>query len=143
MVQSRREGISSAAKIREGNKYLAIESCLALAVAFITNAAVIGSFAAGFYSKKCDDLYDSAKENYACVPNTMNTTLSYGSCKLQSGVEGHCATIGLSEAGTILSSWLGKGAEMIWALGLLAAGQVWLIMSVVHFSFSGHCRARQ
>ncbi|GAB5356327.1 hypothetical protein AAMO2058_000281200 [Amorphochlora amoebiformis] len=48
---------------------------------------------------------------------------SYGQCLASNNAIGRCEAIGLSEAGNVLSLVLGDYARIIWAIGLLAAGQ--------------------
>ena len=45
------------------------------------------------------------------------------SCDTDSGSDGTCQKIGLSDAGSALAGALGPTASVVWALGLLASGQ--------------------
>lgn len=123
LVQTRQVNRHDGRKVREANKYFAIESTLALFVSFLINLAVLAVFAKGFFSSDCTASYETNGVNTACVPNAIVDGATYGPCQLASGGEGMCQEIGLSRAGVALSGMLGKYADTIWAIGLLAAGQ--------------------
>ncbi|CAI5746329.1 unnamed protein product [Peronospora destructor] len=123
LVQSRQVNRWDERKVREANKYFAIESCLALFVSFLINLAVLAVFAKGFFSSQCTASYDTTGVNTACVPGAIANGDTYGHCQLASGDEGMCQEIGLSQAGVALSGMLGQYADVVWAIGLLAAGQ--------------------
>lgn len=123
LVQTRQVDPGNARKVREANKYFAIESGGALFVSFLINLAVLGVFAKGFFSTDCTRSFDEHGINTACVPGGVADGDSYGTCQLSNGIAGECQGIGLSQAGVALSGMLGQYAETIWAIGLLAAGQ--------------------
>lgn len=123
LVQTRQVDPTNARKVREANKYFAIESGGALFVSFLINLAVLGVFAKGFFSTDCTRSFDEHGINTACVPGGIADGDSYGMCQLSNGVAGECQGIGLSQAGVALSGMLGQYSETIWAIGLLAAGQ--------------------
>ncbi|RLN37891.1 hypothetical protein BBJ28_00007419 [Nothophytophthora sp. Chile5] len=123
LVQTRHVNRHDGRKVREANKYFAIESGGALFVSFLINLAVLAVFAKGFFSTDCTSSYDTAGINTACVPGAIAQGETYGRCTLASGGEGMCQGIGLSQAGGALSGMLGQYADIIWAVGLLAAGQ--------------------
>lgn len=123
LVQTRQVDIRNPRKVHEANKYFAIESGGALFVSFLINLAVLGVFAKGFFSADCTSSYDQFGVNSACVPGATADGPTYGSCALASGKQGMCQGIGLSQAGQAMSEMLGGYAEIIWAIGLLAAGQ--------------------
>ncbi|KAL4117488.1 hypothetical protein PRIC2_011479 [Phytophthora ramorum] len=123
LVQTRQVNRHDGRKVREANKYFAIESGFALFVSFLINLAVLAVFAKGFFSPDCTSSYDSTGVNTACVPGAIADGETYGHCQLASGGEGMCQEIGLSQAGVALSGMLGQYADIIWAVGLLAAGQ--------------------
>lgn len=123
LVQTRQVDPTNPRKVHEANKYFAIESGGALFVSFLINLAVLGVFAKGFFSTDCTYSYEAHGLNTACVPGGVADGESYGTCQLASGVMGECQGIGLSQAGVALSGMLGEYSEMIWAVGLLAAGQ--------------------
>lgn len=123
LVQTRQVDPRNARKVREANKYFAIEAGGALFVSFLINLAVLGVFAKGFFSPDCTSSYDSFGINSACVPGGTADGPAYGACALASGKQGLCQGIGLSQAGSAMSEMLGGYAEIVWAVGLLAAGQ--------------------
>ena len=102
LVQSRAVDRSRVNKVREANFYFSIEAAVALGVSFLINLAVVSVFAKGFFKKEC------AEQGYAWVK-----------------VDGvmQCDHIGLEAAGDALRELLGKSSSIIWAIGLLAAGQ--------------------
>ncbi|CAI5739149.1 unnamed protein product [Hyaloperonospora brassicae] len=123
LVQSRQVDRHNERNVREANKYFAIEACLALMVSFLINLAVLAVFAKGFFSPDCTASFDTSGVNTACVSVAIAHDNTYGRCHLASGDEGLCQEIGLSQAGTALSGMLGQYADVVWAIGLLAAGQ--------------------
>lgn len=127
LVLSRRVDRDSPAKVREAIKYNAIESALALLVSFFINAAIVVTFAEGFFNKECSSQFDT---NYACVDSRSDipsdnylSDPSPSSCTSKFDGHGLCANIGLSSAGTALEGFLGKSAKYIWGFGVLASGQ--------------------
>lgn len=125
LVQTRRVDPRDARKVREANTYFALEAGGALFVSFLINLAVLGVFAKGFFSPDCTASYDTVGVNSACVPGSGSgaDTAVFGPCVLASGEPGQCQAIGLSQAGTAMREMLGGYAEVVWAVGLLAAGQ--------------------
>ncbi|KAF1318876.1 Metal ion transporter, partial [Globisporangium splendens] len=123
LVQTRQVDPRNSRKVHEANKYFAIESGGALFVSFLINLAVLGVFSKGFFSPDCTSSYDAFGVNSACVPGGTADGPTYGHCALASGKQGMCQGIGLSQAGQAMSEMLGGYAEVIWAIGLLAAGQ--------------------
>jgi natural resistance-associated macrophage protein len=120
LVQSRKVDRTNERAVATANKYNAIESSIALAVSFVINLAVVGVFAHAFFDKSC------AEQGLACVPlTTAGVDLdddSANACMVGAG-KGVCNAIGLSKAGDALKSSLGAGARIVWAVGVLAAGQ--------------------
>lgn len=123
LVQTRQVDHRNPRKVHEANKYFAIEAGGALFVSFLINLAVLGVFSKGFFSPDCTSSYDTFGVNTACVPGGTADGPTYGHCALSSGKEGMCQGIGLSQAGQAMSEMLGGYSEVIWAIGLLAAGQ--------------------
>jgi natural resistance-associated macrophage protein len=97
LVQSRRVDRRSKASLREANFYFSIEAAISLLISFFINLAVVAVFAKGFYGRICYDEHDPTKVI-------------------------DCA-VGLSQAGDLLGERFGKSARIVWAVGLLAAGQ--------------------
>uniref|UniRef100_A0A7S2Y3E1 Natural resistance-associated macrophage protein n=1 Tax=Fibrocapsa japonica TaxID=94617 RepID=A0A7S2Y3E1_9STRA len=111
-------------KIREANKYLSIDSGMAVFVTFLINITVIGSFAYNFYDPECAH----AEVPSACVSNTAFHNEDASAQGIQvlgvcDGGQGVCQEIGLSMAGEALRESLGGNAKTLWAIGLLASGQ--------------------
>jgi natural resistance-associated macrophage protein len=123
LVQTRYVDHTDLRKVAEANKYFSIEAGGALFVSFMINLAVLGVFAKGFFSPDCLYTFSMHGVNTACVPGGTADGARYGTCSLMNGKEGYCQAIGLSQAGVALSGMLGGYAEIIWAIGLLAAGQ--------------------
>ncbi len=150
LVLSRDVDRSNRNKIRQANKYFAIESGLALFVTLIINMAIISVFAHGFYSDTCADvssplaIRDYSTDGpisavlldppFACLPvrsdhgnnnNKHSATVSSDlTCTTASGTEtGYCGPIGLQEAASSLEMILGPSSAIVWAIGLLACGQ--------------------
>lgn len=120
LVQSRKVDHASAAHVAQANLYNAVESAAALLVSFLINAAVLCCFAKGFFAEEC------ALDGLACVPAGAELLAGDGhGARCVSGCgEGTCAPVGLSVAGAALHNLLpGSSARLVWAIGLLAAGQ--------------------
>ncbi|KAJ1673288.1 hypothetical protein EV182_005528, partial [Spiromyces aspiralis] len=99
LVQSRRipRGNESQQLIREANFYYALESAGALLISFIINASIVTVFA-----------------------NTYHYQTSIGS---MSRPEGNGSLPGLYDAAEVLLQLFGKAGPLLWALGLLSAGE--------------------
>ena len=120
-------------KIKEANFYFTVESTVALLVSFMINAAVVAVFAEGFYSDACAAISDPltlhpdnqvVQPPFACVPFDGDGGVHSGiQCVSESGIAGTCAPIGLQGAASALRSALGPSSRILWAVGLLAAGQ--------------------
>ncbi len=95
---------STPAMKREAVKYFSLDAAVALFLSFLVNAAVIASFASGFFNPTC------AKDGLAWVVDDEHP-------------EGHCGEVGLFNAGSVLQGLIGGAAEYVWAIGILAAGQ--------------------
>ncbi|KAE8984706.1 Metal transporter [Phytophthora fragariae] len=76
----------------------------------------------GFFSSDYSATFESDGLNTACVPGAGADGDAYGACHLTNG-EGMCQPIGLSQAGIALNGMRGQYSDVIWAIGLLAAGQ--------------------
>ncbi|KAG2814754.1 Metal transporter [Phytophthora cactorum] len=87
LVQTRQVNRHDGRKVREANKYFAIESGFALLVSFLINLAVLAVFAKGFFSSDCITSYDTDGVNTACVPGAIANGDTYGYCQLASGGE--------------------------------------------------------
>ncbi|KAH9255095.1 hypothetical protein BASA81_006854 [Batrachochytrium salamandrivorans] len=127
LVLSRDVDRTSPSSVKEANFYYTLESSLTLLMTFFVNAAIVSVFAHGFYSSTCAGIsttIDGMEPPFACVEagDLSLTTSQY--CALDStGRAGTCQPIGLQVAGEPLEKLLGSSARIMWAVGLLAAGQ--------------------
>lgn len=118
LVLSRKLDRARQSQITEANKCCAIDSILALFVAFVVNLCVVGCFSGNFFSSTC------STGNYACLDAHIKRTSNYtthGACSV-GGHTGICSKIGLRSAGDAMYASLGSVARYVWAIGLLAAG---------------------
>ncbi|XP_014203537.1 protein Malvolio [Copidosoma floridanum] len=111
LVKSRDIDRGKPNKIKEANRYYFIEAAIALFISFIINVFVVSVFAHGLYGKTNNDVHQ------LCVDN-----------KFQQGIdifETNNATIeaDLYKGGIYLGCQFGFAAMIIWAIGILAAGQ--------------------
>jgi len=123
LVQSRTVDRQDAVHMRQANKYNLLDSAMALFISFLINAALLASFANGFFFKDCAN---AANGPLACVPGAVCTGSDCSSCISGEGLHGFCGEIGLAEGGDSLLVLLGKNGrlgEKLFALGVLAAGQ--------------------
>ena len=104
-----------------------VDSSIALLISFLINAALVSTFATGFFSEDCAQADDGP---LACMPSTgYGDSCSGGdcsACRTKAGSAGFCGEIGLAEAGNSLRRVFGGNGEVgrtMFALGLLAAGQ--------------------
>jgi len=136
LVLSRDIDRSRPHKIDEANKYFALEAALALFVSLLINWAVVSVFAHGFYSEVCSQVTDdltlahtgeTVSPPFACVPEHKThqglDVKSSVSCVNEQGIGGTCMPIGLQGAQSALQALMGRGSTILWAIGLLAAGQ--------------------
>lgn len=139
LVMSRDIDRSRVHKIREANWYFTLEAALALFVSLLINIAIVSVFASGFYSEACESLTstlilapsgEEVRPPFACVPfyalgKGDGHLLEHTQvpCTSAGGNMGTCMPIGLQGAGYALQSLLGNKARILWAIGLLGAGQ--------------------
>lgn len=153
LVLSRRIDRTSPDQVREANRYFAIEAKGALFLTFLINSAIVSVFAQSFYSETCDarnvkslmlSTHQKASPPFACVPHDPFSNMpedlvtSHLSCNLGAAAgsavsHGTCRPIGLEDAGRPLELLLGREATILWAIGLLIAGQ----LSTVTGTFAG------
>ena len=94
-------------QVREANKYFAIDSSIALLVAFLINMAVVSVFALNFFIEACATADSS--QPLACLPASVfnGTATPSGdvvTCSLpMTGGAGVCDTIGLAQAHVALA----------------------------------------
>ena len=125
LVQSRKLDRGDDYRVFEATMYNALESAGALAVSFVINLAVVATFAGSFYSARC------APDGNACMPTSAvddddwarDPDYCTADERADAGYESVCAPIGLAQAGPALEKAFGSSGLLIWAVGLLAAGQ--------------------
>lgn len=117
--------------VKQANKYMFADSAAALVLSFLINAALLTSFANGFFTQQCAANAGSVGP-LACVPEAAGPSSSCVgpsclSCLTATGTQGFCQEIGLDGAGVALEGMFGGNggatAKYIFAFGLLAAGQ--------------------
>nr|CCA16242.1 Metal Ion (Mn2 iron) Transporter (Nramp) Family put [Albugo laibachii Nc14] len=123
LVRTRKVHHHKVQEVRMANLYFTIEAGVALFVSFLINLAVLGVFSQGFFSPDCLETYKKDRISSSCIPGRTVDGPVFRSCTLSNGISGWCQPIGLSQAGRSLKGMLGDYAEIIWAIGLLAAGQ--------------------
>lgn len=127
LVLSREVDRESVSSVKEANFYFTLESALTLLMTFFVNAAIVSVFANGFYSEECASIHtpiDGFDPPFACVQDGDLSLTTSQQCLLDSnGMPGTCQPIGLQVAGGPLENLLGSSARIMWAIGLLAAGQ--------------------
>lgn len=111
LVKSRKVDRTKKEEVREANRYVFIESAIALFVSLLINIAVTAVFAHGLYKKTNADVYQTCKNaNFSqtdAFPNNNQTV-----------------DANLYKAGVFLGCTFGIEALYIWAIGIFAAGQV-------------------
>ena len=139
LVQSRKVDRSRRGRVAEANFYFALEATVALFVSFLINLAVVACFAASFFEEKTcamhsgslvlthpDLTHETISPPFACFPlvsgGSANPTTPL-KCRSSSGNPGTCQKVGLETADVALEGLLGSHAKIVWAIGLLAAGQ--------------------
>jgi len=123
LVQSRTVDRQDEVHVRQANKYNLLDSAMALFISFLINAALLASFANGFFFEDCANAADGP---LACVPGAACTGSDCTPCISGAGLHGFCGEIGLDQGGDSLLVLLGKNGrlgEKLFALGVLAAGQ--------------------
>lgn len=108
LVKSREVDRSKKVQVSEANKYLFIESAVALFVSFLINLFVTAVFAEGFYGKNSTVIFDMCLEKGNPHASVFNTTKN---------------DVDIYRGGVFLGCRYGQAAMYIWAIGILAAGQ--------------------
>ena len=123
--------------------YTRIETCASLFVTYACNVAVVAMFAPLFYEPQCITSTESLR---ACVSTGLfgehNVSVAADgevadACVIPAtGEEGICSELELGDAGLALGAVLGRGAMLMWGVGLLVAGQA----SVLATTYAGQAR---
>ncbi|XP_054165879.1 natural resistance-associated macrophage protein 2-like isoform X2 [Oppia nitens] len=110
LVKSRKINREKKEDIRDANRYVFIESAIALGISLLINIAVTSVFAHGLYNKTNADVYTT------CMNANMsdNNVFPNNTDKVDAN---------LYKAGVFLGCTFGIEALYIWAIGIFAAGQ--------------------
>jgi len=113
LVKSRRVDSRNRAETKDANRYVLIESAVALLVSFFINLAVTSVFAKGLFGKTNEYVYDicTARGNASYIDFSV----------LESNNQTFDAD--LYKAGMFLGCEFGAWPFYVWAIGILAAGQ--------------------
>ncbi|XP_014241686.1 protein Malvolio-like isoform X1 [Cimex lectularius] len=114
LVKSRDIDRTKSRNISEANFYYFIECALALAVTFVINLFVMSVFAKGLFGKTNIDVYGLCVESGNPWAYEFNTS----SLEPYSPVD-----VNMYKGGIYLGCQFGFAALIVWAIGLLAAGQ--------------------
>lgn len=112
LVKSRKIDNSKSAETKDANRYILIESAIALFVSFLINLAVTTVFAKGLSNKTNADVFNqcrSVSKNYIDMSVLTNDTEKFDA--------------DLYKAGIYLGCEFGSLPYYIWAVGIFAAGQ--------------------
>lgn len=111
LVKSRKIDTTSKAEAKDANRYVLIESSLALFVSFLINLSVTAVFAKGLFGKTNAyvwDLCSKTHDSFVDMSVLDNNTDLYDA--------------DLYKAGIFLGCQFGAAPFYIWAIGILAAG---------------------
>lgn len=112
LVKSRNVDRSKREEVRDANRYVAIESAIALLVSLIINIMVTSVFAHGLYDKT------NAQVRAMCPNNTTDFDVHVFDDDPNETVDAD-----IYKAGVYLGCAFGLPALYIWAIGVFAAGQ--------------------
>lgn len=110
LVKSRRIDRSKKEEVRDANRYVFIESAIALSVSLIINIAVTAVFANGLHNKTNAEVYQT------CQNSSISQSDIFKS-------DNNTVDTNLYKAGVFLGCEFGVEAMYIWAIGIFAAGQ--------------------
>lgn len=110
LVKSRRIDREKREEVKDANRYVFIESAIALGTSLLINIAVTAVFAHGLYEKNNRQIHDICL--HSDVPDKVfpNNTLP--------------VDVNIYKAGIFLGCTFGMHALYIWAIGIFASGQV-------------------
>ncbi|XP_055847861.1 protein Malvolio isoform X2 [Episyrphus balteatus] len=115
LVKSRDVDRTKSNKVREANFYFFVEATVALLVSLVINVFVVAVFAHGLYGKTNEEVLD------VCVNQTMYPDAQHSFVDDVNGTA--IVNADLYKAGLFLGCTFGAAAMIIWAVGILAAGQ--------------------
>lgn len=113
LVKSREIDRKNKSEIKEANRYYFIEACIALFVSFIINLFVVSVFAAGLFGKSEIEVHNM------CL-NSTDIPIDYANAFTNSSSH---VNVDIYKGGVWLGCRFGYVALVIWAVGILAAGQ--------------------
>ena len=111
LVKSRKVNRMKKEEVRDANRYVFIESAIALFVSLLINIAVTAVFAHGLYQKTNEEVYQT------CANSSFNQMNTFPN-------NNQTVDANLYKAGVFLGCTFGVEALYIWAIGIFAAGQV-------------------
>lgn len=131
LVKSRKIDRNQKEEVKDANRYVAIESALALGISLIINICVTSVFAHGLYGKTNTEIVclmllnllhviiDIFQQRENC-PSGLNTSSFHPD---PDDPEDDLVHADLYKAGIFLGCTFGLPAMYIWAIGIFAAGQ--------------------
>ncbi|XP_008211505.1 protein Malvolio isoform X1 [Nasonia vitripennis] len=111
LVKSRDVDRRQPSKVKEANMYYFVEAAIALLVSFLINVFVVAVFAHGLFGKSNRDVFELCESN----------NFTQGTEVFQNNTDAFEAD--LYKGGIFLGCQFGFAAMIIWAIGILAAGQ--------------------
>lgn len=110
LVKSRKIDRTKKEEVKDANRYVFIESTIALGTSLLINIAVTSVFAQGLYGKTNADIH-AVCQNQTIFSNVFpNSTTA--------------VDVNIYKAGVFLGCTFGMQALYIWAIGIFASGQV-------------------
>lgn len=116
LVKSREIDRTKKTEIREANRYYFIEASVALFVSFVINLFVVCVFAEGLFKKSDFDIRQLCE-------NATNPTLQSYSDVFSNSTNPNDLQVDIYRGGLWLGCKFGYVALIVWAVGILAAGQ--------------------
>jgi len=113
LVKSRDIDRTKKSEIKEANRYYFIEASIALLVSFIINLFVVSVFASGLYGKNELEIHNLCM-NSTDIPEEFADAFTNSTKSLD---------VDIYKGGVWLGCRFGYAALVIWAVGILAAGQ--------------------
>lgn len=112
LVKTRRIDRNRKEEVKDANRYVFIESAIALGTSLLINIAVTAVFAHGLFEKKNNDIRVLCLNSSSNVPKDVfdNSTTP--------------VDVDIYKAGVYLGCAFGMHALYIWAIGIFASGQV-------------------
>ena len=109
LVKSRQIDRNIKEEVKDANRYVFIESAIALGVSLIINIAITAVFAHGLFGKTSGQIHEICLNSHNYADVFLNTT--------------DPVDVDLFKGGVYLGCQFGIAAMYIWAVGIFAAGQ--------------------